>query len=96
MHPREGLAGLQEAKRLLALQGDIHRALLRQEYAALRKRYGRLAGAPQTLSGSPVLLAGGAVLAGLLVSRYRRAWVKWIPPLLTVWRWWRTAGRNGP
>ena len=83
------LKELADARRLLVLQGDLHRSLLRLETEALRERLAGLAGTRDpTWSGRPVWVAG-AVLAGVLaVSRWRRL-LGWAPAAVAAYRWFR-------
>ena len=89
MLARRRLSELAEARRLVVLQADLHRNLLRLETETLRERFAGLTAARDRLwSGRPVWVAG-AVLAGVLaVSRWRTL-LRWAPAAATVYRWFR-------
>jgi hypothetical protein len=86
MSARKRLTGLAEAKRLLVLQGDLHRTLLRIEGYALRERLADLAMVSEkSRRGRPLVLAG-SVLAGILAVRRWRALLRWAPAAVAGYR----------
>ena len=89
MLARRRLSELAEAKRLVVLQADLHRNLLRLETDTLRERLAGLTGTRDKLwSGRPVWVAG-AVLAGVLAVSRWRALLRWAPAVVTAYRWFR-------
>ena len=89
MSARQKLNELAEAKRLLVLQGDLHRSLLRLETDDLRERFAGLTTVREKLvSGRPLLVAG-AVLAGVLAMRRWRTLLRWAPTAVAAYRWLR-------
>jgi len=86
MAAQKRLNDLAERKRLLVLEADLHRALLRAEAARARTRLAwlNLGGGERRLS--PWILVGSA-LAGLFAARYRRTLLKWLPTALAALRW---------
>ena len=83
MSRRQRLSELEEARQLLVLQGDLHRALIRLEVRTLRERFTRLAAVKRT---HPLLFAGTA-LAGLLAARRWRSVLRWAPVVVPTYRW---------
>jgi hypothetical protein len=90
MFSQARLKELDDAKRLVVLQSDIHRGLLRLESAALCRRFTGLRAPPDELAANRPLILAGAAVAGVLAVRYWRTLARWAPSLLTVWRWWRS------
>jgi len=80
---------LAEATRLLVLQGDLHRSLLRFESDALRERFAGLARAREKRVSPGPLLFAGTVLAGLLAARRWRTLLRWAPTAVAACRWLR-------
>jgi hypothetical protein len=87
MSARQRLNELAEAKRLLALQGDLHRSLLRLDGCALRARFASLSAARAKLEAGRPLLFAGAVLAGVLAARRWRTLLRWAPTAVAAYRW---------
>jgi len=83
------LKELDEAKRLVVLQADVHRGLLQLESAVLREQLARLRSVGGTVTANRPLLIAGAAVAGLLAARHWRALARWVPSVLVAWRWWR-------
>jgi hypothetical protein len=91
MFTGQRLSELEERKRLLVLQSDMHRGLLRLEAGLWRERLSWVRSTQTTLAaGRPLLLAGG-VVAGVVALRHWRSLLRWAPALLTAWRWARRA-----
>lgn len=86
MAAQKKLNDLAERKRLLILEAELHRALLRAEATRARARLAwlNLGGRERRLS--PWLLVGSA-LVGLFAARYRRTLLKWLPTALAALRW---------
>ena len=78
---------LEARKRLLVLQADLHRIVLRAEWANLRSRLSWLDKIRDKVrSVSPWLAASTAVLGVLAAGRGRKL-VLWAPVALAAWRW---------
>jgi hypothetical protein len=76
-------------QRLLVLESDLQRGLLRMETALLRERLGWLGEVRKSLPiGRPWLMVGAAV-AGWFAVRHWRTAARWLPTALTAWRWVR-------
>lgn len=86
MAAQQRLSDLAERKRLLVLEADLHRALLRAEAVRVRTRLTWLNRGGGNLRLRPWLLAGGA-LAGLVAARHAPTALKWLPTALAAWRW---------
>ena len=80
---------LAERKRLLLLQADLHRTVLRAELASARARLEWLQSARDKVGAASPWLALGAGVAGILAARRWRNVVRWIPTALAAWRWLR-------
>lgn len=80
------MTDLEETRRLLALQADMHRATLQLEFTSLRERLGWLSGARQAAKSSRSWLIGAAALLGFLAMRYRTGVTRWLPAVLAAWR----------
>jgi len=89
MSAKRALTDLHERKRLLTLQADLHRAVLRAECANLAGRVKSLASLGGKVQSAAAWLAGGAALAGWLVARNRAKAVGWISTAFAAWRWFR-------
>jgi hypothetical protein len=90
MFGQRQLNGLRERKRLLILQSDLHRALLRSECVSASERLRWLNEARDKVRSASPWLAVGAGIAGLVAASRGRTVAKWIPTVLTAWRWLRT------
>ncbi len=89
MPAQKQLNDLAERKRLLRLQGDLHRALLQAEFTRARARVKWVNQARENITGNPLLLAGGGALAGFLALRNWRTLAKWAPAALSAWHWFK-------
>lgn len=89
MFAKARLKELDEAKRLVVVQSDIHRGLFRFETAALYGRFANLRSARARITASRPLLVAAAAVAGVLATRHWRTLAQWAPSVLTGWRWFR-------
>jgi hypothetical protein len=89
MFAKARLRELDDTKRLVVLQSDIHRGLLQLESAAVRERLAGFLSARQKLAARGPLLIAGAAVAGVLAVRHWRTLARWAPSVLAAWRWWR-------
>lgn len=80
------LIELRERKRLLVLQADLHRAVLRSGCVMARDRLSWLNQAREKAGAAGPWLAAGAGAAGLIVAWRGRKLVGWIPTVLSAWR----------
>lgn len=87
MPAQRQLTELQERKRLLILQADLHRALLRAECVSMHERLSWLNEARDKMRSASPWLAVGAVAGGLLAASRWRKLAKWVPTALAAWRW---------
>ncbi len=81
------LKDLEDAKRLLVLQSELHRRLLRLELHALGDRFAGVAAVQRGLRANRPLLLGGAALAGFLALRRWRVLLRWLPTAAAAGRW---------
>lgn len=81
MFAQRQLTELAERRRLLVLEADLHRSLIRLERLASLQ-----AARTMVATNRPLLIAGGAV-TGLLAMRHWRKLARWIPTALTVLSW---------
>jgi hypothetical protein len=77
---------LQERKRLVMLQADLHRALLRAEVATVRARWSWVKDVRETARGASPWWAVGAAVVGFLAAGRGRGVARWIPMALAVWK----------
>jgi len=77
---------LDERKRALLAQADLHRGVLGVECARLRAR---LEAARATARAFAPWLAVGGAVAGVLIKRRWRGMLRLIEAGLTAWRWFR-------
>jgi len=89
MAAEKQLTVLQERKRLLLLQTDLHRTVLRAECAGARARLNWLNEARKAARSVSPWLAVGAAAVGLLAARRGRKLASWIPTALAAVRAWR-------
>jgi hypothetical protein len=94
MFPEARLKEIEQAKRLVVLQSDIHRGLIGLETTSLRACLPDLGAARARLAASPPLMVATAVVAGMFAVRYWRKLAKHAPALFTLWRWWRSLRRR--
>ena len=87
MPAQRPLTDLAERKRLLVLQADLHRALLRVEGAKMRERMNWWHEARNKVRSASPWLAVGAGAVGLLAASRWRKLANWVPVGLAAWRW---------
>lgn len=80
---------LQVRKRLLILQCDLHRTLIRAESANLRAQLKWMGAAGQKAQVMKPWLKVGAAVLGLAAAWRGRRLARWAPVGLAAWRWWR-------
>lgn len=80
------MTDLEEMRRLLALQADMHRATLQLELTSLRERLGWLGQPLQVAKASRSWLIGAAAVLGFLAMRYRGGVARWLPAIFAAWR----------
>jgi hypothetical protein len=89
------LRELQDRKRLLTVQADLHRAVLSAQCENLAGRVGWIASLVGKGQSAAPWLAGGAALAGWLVARNRTKAAGWISTAFAAWRWFRKVKADG-
>lgn len=89
MPVKSALTELAERKRLLVLQSDLHRAVLRAECVSVQARFAWLNGARGQARSASRWLAAGAAATGLLAAWRGRKLAGWIPAAITAWRVWK-------
>lgn len=77
---------LGERKRLLRLQADLHRALLRAEAANVRAHWCWLKDVRATVRSASPWWAVGAAVLGLVAAWRGRTLARWLPVALAFWR----------
>jgi hypothetical protein len=82
----EKMTDLEETRRLLVLQADVHRSTLQLELASLKERLGWLGGARQAAKNTRPWLIGAAAVLGFLAMRYQGGVTRWLPVVLATWR----------
>lgn len=94
MPAKEQLNDLAERRRLLLLEADLHRNVIRLECENIRKRVSALASIGERMkAGSPWVMAGSAV-ASIFALRHWRKVVKWTPAALGALRWIKSLKRR--
>ncbi len=87
MSAGQRLKDLEDAKRLLVLQSELHRRLLRLEFDSLRDRFAGVAAVGGKFSAHQPLLWVGAGLAAVLAVRRGRTLLRWLPTAVAAHRW---------
>lgn len=82
--PRQ-MTELQQRKRLLVLEADLHRAMLCAGVANVRERLDWLQAAREQARSAGPWLGLGAAALGLLVAWRGRKLARWIPTALAAW-----------
>lgn len=90
MSAQRQLKDLADRKRLLVLQADLHRAVLRAECATVRTRLSWLHETRAKMHSVGPWLALSAAMLGLLAAWRGRKLAGWIPAALAAWRAIRT------
>jgi hypothetical protein len=80
---------LQERKRLIVLQSDLHRALVRAEVANVRAQWGWLIGARAQARSAGLWLGLGTSALGLWAAWRGHRLARWIPAAQAAWTWYR-------
>ena len=86
MPAEKQLTPLQERKRLLLLQANLHRTLLRAECAGALARLSWLNKTRRVAQSAGPWVAVGAAAVGFLAAWRGRKLGIWIPSVLEVWR----------
>jgi hypothetical protein len=86
MSGKRQLSEFNEAKCLLVLEADLHRALLRAECASIGARLSWVRQAGETAWAASPWLAVGAAGIGVLIARRWRSHPRWIPTILAALR----------
>ena len=89
MFARQRLRELAERTRLVRLQADLYRGLLRCDAVALRGRWTQLRTLQAGWQRHRALVTAGTLLGGLLFRRQAQRATVWLPAILAAWRWWR-------
>lgn len=89
MPAASGMTELQVRKRLLVLQSDLHRTLIRAEGANLRAQLKWVREAGQKANALQPWLKLGAAAVGLLAVWRGRKLARWAPVALAVLKWAR-------
>ena len=89
MPEKRQLTELAERKRLLVVQADLQRAMIRAECARVRARFNWMYEARQKAGAAGPWLALGAGALGILAARRWSNLARWIPTALAVLRWIR-------
>ncbi|HZI31835.1 MAG TPA: hypothetical protein VFF11_05810 [Candidatus Binatia bacterium] len=94
MLAKQQLNDLAERRRLLLLESDLHRSVIRLECENMRKRLAGLNAARERMkAGGPWMVAGGAV-ASVFALRHWRKLLQWAPTALTALRWVKSLKRR--
>jgi len=83
----ETLTPLEERKRLIMLQSDLHRSLLQAELVGLQTQLGRLGEAREKVRAAGPWLGVAAAVAGVFAARNWRSLAGWAPTAIAAWRW---------
>jgi hypothetical protein len=89
MSSKSTMIDLEVRKRLLVMQADLHRALLRTEAAGLREQWSWLGEASQKARSVSPWISLGAAALGLLAAWRGRRLARWIPAVLAAWNWFQ-------
>ncbi|HNQ88107.1 MAG TPA: hypothetical protein PKM73_05805 [Verrucomicrobiota bacterium] len=87
---------LQERKRLVQLQAELQRTLLRAEVATVRARWSWLKDIRETARSTSPWWTTGAAILGLLAAWRGRSAARWIPVALAAWKALRRSRPGGP
>lgn len=84
---------LEDRKRMIVVQADLHRALLQAELVRVRARLDRLDEARERFRAAGPWLAVAGAVGGVIAARKWRSLAAWAPPMLAAWRWLRSFRR---
>lgn len=87
--PASMMPSIEERKRLIVLQADLHRALLHGEIVAIRERLAGFDSMREKVRHASPWLGLAAAVGGLLAARNWRSVAGWIPTALAAWRWFQ-------
>jgi hypothetical protein len=87
MFGKEELKELDERKRLLLLEADLHRSLIELECVNLRKQFAPLGEARDRIAAGGPWLFAGSTIAGVLALRHWRSVIRWAPLAMSTMRW---------
>lgn len=77
------MKNLNDQKRLLVLQADMHRQMLALEQQHLRQGVGD---ARERLAAGRWWLIGGGLIGGWLLTRKLPSLARWLPVMMPAWR----------
>lgn len=83
----QDLTPLEERKRMIVLQADLHRSLLQAELVGLRSQFDRLGEARDKVRAAGPWLGVVAAVAGVFAARNWRSLAGWAPTAIAAWRW---------
>lgn len=94
MPAQQQLNNLAERRRLLLLESELHRSIIRLECENIRKRLGGLNAARERMkAGGTWMMAGGAV-ASVFALRHWKTMVRWAPVAVSAVRWVKSLRRR--
>lgn len=94
MPAKPQLKDLSERRRLLLLEADLNRSIIRLECDNIRKRFAGITAARERIkAGGPWMVAGGTV-ASVLALRHWRKVLRWAPTALAAMRWAKSLKRR--
>jgi len=94
MSARVTIIDLQVRKRLLMMQSDLHRTLLRAERANLRAQWNGIREVSHKVRGLNSWLGLGAAAVGVLAAWRGRKLARWVPIALAAWSWIQKLGKH--
>ncbi len=80
------LAGLEQTRRLLKAEAELHRNVLRTEAEGWRARFERVGRVGASLASHKGMVTAVAAGVGLLAVKKGRSFFRWIPAALNGWR----------
>ena len=83
------LSILNDRKRVLILEAELNRGLIRAECAILRSRFAWLHAASGQLAAHRPWVAAGGIAAGTMAARHWRKLLRFIPAAVAAWRAFR-------
>jgi hypothetical protein len=87
MPAQSTMIDLQVRKRLLTMQADLHRGLLKAEAANLRAQWSWVSEVGQKARSLNPWVSVGAAALGLVAAWRGRRLARWVPVALAAWRW---------